>query len=389
MAFLTDRTLATGVTAQDLIHIVKPYDTTQNPAGSSYKATIQQTLEAITGATQVMILSSGIGSVERCGNGNDAKGNCSAVSGGQCNTATGTYSNVNGGCKNTSIGMISSIGGGCCNTTTNNCNTIGGGCNNTTSNCYSSIFAGANNTASGYGSSILGGGSNKALSTWNTLVAGIGNTSSGSYSFLGGGIANTTNGLGTTLSGGRCNTLSGIYNVITGGRNNKINTCYSSILGGCGNIITHQYSSAIGFNITSVSACTFHVNYLALNNTPINDQTQTQYLVRDSSTGVVKYKTTQPSYISTTDVSVSAYTANTSFGYYGVTFSGNTNIEIPSPTGIDGFSFKIKDERGTASSYPITVTTPVGLIDGNGSVVMSINYMSLLFVARNNNWWIV
>ena len=42
MAFLTDRTLATGVTFNDLIHIVITGDTSQNPAGSSYKATIQQ-----------------------------------------------------------------------------------------------------------------------------------------------------------------------------------------------------------------------------------------------------------------------------------------------------------------------------------------------------------
>ena len=42
MAFLTDRTLASGVTFDDLIHIVITGDTSQNPAGSSYKATIGQ-----------------------------------------------------------------------------------------------------------------------------------------------------------------------------------------------------------------------------------------------------------------------------------------------------------------------------------------------------------
>ena len=40
MAFLTDRTLAPNVTTNDLIHIVITGDTSQNPAGSSYKATI-------------------------------------------------------------------------------------------------------------------------------------------------------------------------------------------------------------------------------------------------------------------------------------------------------------------------------------------------------------
>ena len=41
---LTDRILATGVTLADLVHIVKPYDTTDSPEGSSYKANISQVL---------------------------------------------------------------------------------------------------------------------------------------------------------------------------------------------------------------------------------------------------------------------------------------------------------------------------------------------------------
>jgi hypothetical protein len=50
MGFLTDRTLATGVTLQDLIHIVITGDTSQgNPAGSSYKATIGQVFDSISG----------------------------------------------------------------------------------------------------------------------------------------------------------------------------------------------------------------------------------------------------------------------------------------------------------------------------------------------------
>ena len=39
---LTDRQLAAGVNLTDLIHIVDPTDTSQNPAGSSYKATLSQ-----------------------------------------------------------------------------------------------------------------------------------------------------------------------------------------------------------------------------------------------------------------------------------------------------------------------------------------------------------
>ena len=51
MALLTDQSLASGVTLNDLIHIVIPTDTSQNPAGSSFKATIKQVADSITGST--------------------------------------------------------------------------------------------------------------------------------------------------------------------------------------------------------------------------------------------------------------------------------------------------------------------------------------------------
>lgn len=47
MALLTDRVLATGVTLSDYIHIVIPTDVSQNPAGSSYKATVGQLLSNV------------------------------------------------------------------------------------------------------------------------------------------------------------------------------------------------------------------------------------------------------------------------------------------------------------------------------------------------------
>ena len=54
--FLTDRQLAANVSPTDLIHIVKTDDTSQNPAGSSYKAYISQIFDltagcCLTGAT--------------------------------------------------------------------------------------------------------------------------------------------------------------------------------------------------------------------------------------------------------------------------------------------------------------------------------------------------
>ena len=51
MAFLTDRTLTTGVSTNDLIHIVITGDTSQNPAGSSYKTTLGQVIDLINPTT--------------------------------------------------------------------------------------------------------------------------------------------------------------------------------------------------------------------------------------------------------------------------------------------------------------------------------------------------
>ena len=46
---LTERTLATGVTKDDLIHVVIPSDVSQDPDGSSYKAKISQVFDSISG----------------------------------------------------------------------------------------------------------------------------------------------------------------------------------------------------------------------------------------------------------------------------------------------------------------------------------------------------
>jgi hypothetical protein len=94
-------------------------------------------------------------------------------------------------------------------------------------------------------------------------------------------------------------------------------------------------------------------------------------------------------YYKTTSITGATENINYNYNYYGVTFSGNCGITLPNPTGKDGFTFKIKDERGTSVTYPITITPSFGLIDGSGSVIMNINYMSLSFVARNNNWWLI
>ena len=131
MAFLTDQTSATGVNLTDLFHIVDPNDLSQgNPAGSSYKATFQQVIGALTGGTSVMVVSSGVGSVERCGNDNEASSFYSTVSGGRCNTSSCNYSTIGGGYCNISSGLTSTVGGGDQNISDGFQSTIAGGAYN-------------------------------------------------------------------------------------------------------------------------------------------------------------------------------------------------------------------------------------------------------------------
>ena len=51
MATLTSRTLATGASLNDLIHIVITGDTSQSASGSSYKASINQLLPLFGGTS--------------------------------------------------------------------------------------------------------------------------------------------------------------------------------------------------------------------------------------------------------------------------------------------------------------------------------------------------
>jgi hypothetical protein len=214
MAFLTDRTLATGVTFNDLIHIVNTSDMSQNPAGSSYKATIQQVTNLV-------------GSV--------------IITGGTYDATTGiiTFTNSSGG-----------------------------------------TF-----TVSGF-------------------VTGLTDT------------------------------------IITG-------YSYSN------NSFTIGQSNGVSFTATI-----------------------------DSITGVTFYE-------STTGITTSTATLVSGYSYNGVSYIGNVDLTLFSPTSIDGLKIIVKDEGGNAGSYRIRITPITGLIDGNTYVDMNINYMSLTLVARNNNWWII
>jgi len=91
----------------------------------------------------------------------------------------------------------------------------------------------------------------------------------------------------------------------------------------------------------------------------------------------------------TTGITATTQTLSTGYTYYGIVHSNNVDLTLPNPTGIDGFNLNIKDESGNSGIYRIRITTPVGTIDGGSYVDMNINYMSLQFLARNNNWWII
>lgn len=93
--------------------------------------------------------------------------------------------------------------------------------------------------------------------------------------------------------------------------------------------------------------------------------------------------------LGTTVITTATATLTTNYTYYGVNYTGNVDLTIPDPTGIDGFNFHVKDESGNASIYRIRLTPAWGTIDGYSYVDMNSNFMSLHLVARNNIWRII
>ncbi len=76
--------------------------------------------------------------------------------------------------------------------------------------------------------------------------------------------------------------------------------------------------------------------------------------------------------------------------YYGVNAPSSVTLTLPSTSGYDGYYLIIKDESGNCQSNPITINPgAIPLIDGQTSVIMNINYMSLTLMVRNNNWYLI
>ena len=112
---LTARSLSPSgfSTNQTYIHIVDTNNPTQDPAGSSYKSTIDG---AISGSPYtVMVSGTGVNSTIRRNSSNIASGNNSGSLGGENNQVLTSHSMIVGGCDNTiSGGTHSFIGGGYC-----------------------------------------------------------------------------------------------------------------------------------------------------------------------------------------------------------------------------------------------------------------------------------
>ena len=400
MAFLTDRILATGVTANDLIHIVITGDTSQNPAGSSYKATMGQVLDLINPTT---------------------------ITGGTYNPATGTitFFDDNGGSFNVT-GLVT----GYTNTavtafTYNNANT----------------FTVLENDGSSYSASInvvTGMTFNGFLRTSGSSTSGLysfafGNnlTSSGDYSFSQGlSTSATTNyshsqGRGTLASGAYSHaegkgTISSGTDSHAEGANTTTNGAsshaegdgtqtfgYGSHAEGSNSITYGEYSHTEGretiangdyqhvqglYNLTASTAGAFIIGNgsSTINRSNLVLATGNNFNIYGdlNVTGTI-YSTGSTQFISTTGITISAVTLSTGTTYNGINYAGNVDLTIPSPSGFTGLKIIVKDEGGNASTYRIRLTPSVGTIDGNSYVDMNINYMSLTLVARNNNWWII
>jgi hypothetical protein len=94
-------------------------------------------------------------------------------------------------------------------------------------------------------------------------------------------------------------------------------------------------------------------------------------------------------------IGTSTYSATFTYNYYGVIYSsGVCNVMLPlgnSPAD-DGKNITITDEVGGISSYSrgiIVGATGGQTINGNSSITMKINRMSLTFIFRNNSWKII
>ena len=143
--------------------------------------------------------------------------------------------------------------------------------------------------------------------------------------------------------------------------------------------MNHDFSSASGKNVCSVSACTFHINNLAIQDTPITDNSDYNVLVRDTSTGVVKTRNIATSlhnygsYISSNNQpvgvagTVHTMSADTQLSASGITISNGGRFTV-STTGVYNIQFSAQLEKNTGTNSTVFIW-----LYKNGSNVTSSN----------------
>lgn len=316
------------------------------------------------------------------GYNNTSSSSSTTVGGGQFNISSNNSSTISGGIHNIASGRTSTISGGCCNTSSCNFAAIGGGAFNLASGYYSMIGGGKCNSASSYYSTINGGCLNVASGCMSTIQDGFNNTASGRYSTISNGYRNTASSYYSTVITGRCNVASNELSMVVGGNQNSASGLNSTILGGSCNFATCNYSGIFGCNITSVADHTFHINNLVIATTPVQDQNATAYLVRDTSTGIVKYKSiSSPNYglysQTTTGPSVTGIVEQSIIG------TGVGTLVIPANAFSVGDSFTCALDGSVSSLSSATIHIHVKTLSG---VILADTGIVTMAATTNKPW---
>ena len=309
MSRLTSRSLASGASLNDLIHIVITGDTSQSAQGSSYKSTLSQLqpLFLFSGGSGNCITNLYVDNIRACTNeitvfnrvqstGSDAQ-NTLSFAWGLTNVASGNYSFAFG-TGTTASGYASHAEGidtlGIGNFSHAEGNVTRAGGEGAHSEGYSTNASGNYSHAEGYGSAASGGFSHAQNKT--TMSRGVNSHAGGNQSITDGensfvhGFLNYVGGESTAVLGGQYNSiLSGSTNNsgIFGGERNSISGATPSdpvpnsvIIGGSGNTVTHSNSAIIasegsklladysvilgGYNITGTTTETVYVPKIRL-----------------------------------------------------------------------------------------------------------------------------
>jgi hypothetical protein len=292
----------------------------------------------------------------------------------------------------------------------------------TASGNYGSHAEGNATIASGYGSHAEG--NYTTASGEYSHAEGYYTTASGNYgSHAGGKGVNTTNNITasgeTSFAHFRQTSASGNigaygdYSAILGGNDHNIGTgsVSSGIFAGSGNVINDNVLRSVvlgGQNITGVTNDTVYVPTLNLTTTLSNDNSQTQVLVRNNTTGVVEYRDASTfsgtpdtntfvsggTYSDSTDIITFTNTTGGTFNVTGVTdtfvtggtySSGTTSLDFSGNTGFAPFSVNVSeliDDTNTfVTGFTYNDANTFTISDNNGSTFdASINTMTGLTV---------